>query len=119
MGGVPCDTRASASKKNFAPRLGIAYRLGSKKVIRTGYGITIDPDNMRNQRNAYPSVINQDFNPASQYQFVTTPGVAQASLRTGIPAPSFPDITKGTITPSTTVSPSTYLPTTGTSTFPI
>ena len=28
----------------FAPRLGIAYRLNNKTVIRTGVGITVDPD---------------------------------------------------------------------------
>jgi hypothetical protein len=117
-GGLPGDTGASASKKNFAPRFGMAYRLGAKTVIRTGYGITVDPDNMRNQRNAFPSVINQDYNPLNQYQFVTYPGVPQVSLRTGILPPTYPDISKGTITPSTTPSPSTYLPSTGTSTFP-
>ena len=53
-GGAPWDTGATASKKGFAPRIGLAYRLGTKTVIRTGYGITIDPDNMRNQRNAFP-----------------------------------------------------------------
>ncbi len=118
-GGVPWDTGATATKKNFAPRVGLAYRLGSKTVIRSGYGITVDPDNMRNQRNAYPSVINQDFTPASTYQFITNAGVPQTSLRTGIPAPSFPDITAGTIKPSNTASPTTYLPTTGlAATFP-
>ena len=110
-GGVPWDTGASASKKNFAPRIGLAYRLGSRTVIRSGYGITVDPDNMRNQRNAFPSVINQDFT-TNAYQFVQTPGVAQASLRTGIPAATYPDITVGTITPSPNPSSSTYLPTT-------
>jgi hypothetical protein len=117
-GGVPWDTGANASKKGFAPRLGVAYRLGPKTVIRTGYGITIDPDNMRNQRNAFPSVINQDYAPLNTYQFITYPGVAQVSLRNGIPAPTYPDITVGTIKPSTTASPSTYLPSTGTVTFP-
>jgi hypothetical protein len=119
QGGVPFDTGASANKKNFAPRIGIAYRLGEKMVIRTGYGITVDPDNMRNQRNAFPSVINQDFAAQNTFQFVTSiPGVAQASLRTGIPAPNFPDISTGTIKPNTTPSLTTYLPSTGTVTFP-
>ncbi len=119
QGGVPWDTGAGANKRNFAPRIGIAYRLGEKMVIRTGFGITVDPDNMRNQRNAFPSVINQDFAAQNTFQFVTSiPGVAQASLRTGIPAPTFPDISTGIIKPSTTPSLSTYLPSTGTVTFP-
>jgi hypothetical protein len=117
-GSVPWDTGASASKKGFAPRIGIAYRLGQKTVIRTGYGITVDPDNMRNQRNAFPSVVNQDFSPANTYQFVTYPGVPQVSLRTGIPTPVFPNISGGVITPSTTASTTSYLPSTGTVTFP-
>uniref|UniRef100_Q024C2 Cna B domain protein n=1 Tax=Solibacter usitatus (strain Ellin6076) TaxID=234267 RepID=Q024C2_SOLUE len=112
QGGVPWDTGASASKKGFAPRVGLAYRLGSKTVIRSGYGITIDPDNMRNQRNAFPSVVNQDFTPANSYMFVTTPGVAQASLRTGIPAATAPDLSTGKFTPSTVASTTTYLPST-------
>ncbi len=111
-GGVPWDTGATANKKNFAPRVGLAYRLGSKTVIRSGYGITVDPDNMRNQRNAFPSVVNQDFNQPATFQFDTTPGVTQASLRTGMPLPTFPDITVGKITASPNPSTSTYLPTT-------
>ncbi len=111
-GGVPWDSGASANKKNFAPRFGFAYRVGSKMVVRGGYGITVDPDNMRNQRNAFPSVVNQDYNQAATYQFDTTPGVTQASLRTGLPLPIFPDITAGKLTASTTPSATTYLPTT-------
>ena len=111
-GGVPWDSGASANKKNFAPRFGFAYRVGSKMVVRGGYGITVDPDNMRNQRNAFPSVVNQDYNQPATYQFDTTPGVTQASLRTGLPLPTFPDITAGKLTPSTTASSTTYLPST-------
>ncbi|HEY2014199.1 MAG TPA: TonB-dependent receptor, partial [Bryobacteraceae bacterium] len=122
-GGVPWDTGATANKKNFAPRFGAAYRLGSKTVVRTGYGITVDPDNMRNQRNAYPAVVNQDYSPANSYQFVSylgvpnAPQVSQVTLANGIPAPTFPDITVGTIKPSPIASPTTYLPSTGTTTF--
>ncbi len=123
-GGVPWDTGASASKKDFGPRFGVAYRLGSKTVIRSGYGISIDPDNMRNQRNQYPSTVLQDYTPPNTYQFVSYAGVpssdgaAQVKLSDGIPLPNFPDITVGTIKPSTAASLSTYLPTIGTATFP-
>jgi len=122
-GGVPSDTGATASKKNFGPRVGLAYRLGNKTVIRTGYGITIDPDNMRNQRNAFPSVINQDYSPLNTYQFISyasvpnSDGATQVKLSDGIPLPTYPNITVGTIKPATTASPSTYLPSTGTVTF--
>jgi hypothetical protein len=124
MGGVPWDTGAQANKKDFAPRIGAAYRLGTKTVIRSGYGISIDPDNMRNQRNQYPSIVNQDYNPLNTYQFVSYAGVpnsdgaAQVRLSDGIPYPTFPDITVGTIKPSPTSSTTTYLPSIGTATFP-
>jgi len=123
-GGVPWDTGATANKKNFAPRFGLAYRLGAKTVIRSGFGITVDPDNMRNQRNQYPSVINQDYSPANSYQFVSyanvpnSDGATQVKLSDGIPAPTFPNISVGTIKPANTASPTTYLPSTGTTTFP-
>jgi len=117
-GGVPWDTGANASKTGFAPRFGAAYRLGQKTVIRSGYGISIDPDNMRNQRNAFPSIVNQVFTPANTYQFVTYPGVPQVALADGLPAPTFPTIANGKFTSSTTPSLTTYLPTTSTATFP-
>jgi hypothetical protein len=122
-GNVPWDTGAHSNKKDFAPRFGVAYRLNDKTVIRSGFGITIDPDNMRNQRNAFPSVVNQDYSPLNSYQFVSYMGVpnapqtAQVTLADGIPAPTYPDISAGVLKPSTKASPSTYLPSTGTTTF--
>jgi hypothetical protein len=123
-GGIPSDTGATANKKDFGPRLGLAYRLGTKTVIRSGYGISIDPDNMRNQRNQYPSIVNQDYNPAATYQFISFAGIpnstgsTQVKLSDGIPIPNFPDITVGTIKPSTVQSLTTYLPNISTATFP-
>jgi len=123
-GGVPWDTGASASKKGFAPRFGVAYRLGAKTVFRGGYGITDDPDNMRDQRNAFPSIVNNFYQPSTAYQFISYAGVAnsdgatQVSLTDGIPLPTFPDLQAGKITPSTTASPTTYGPATSTVTFP-
>jgi hypothetical protein len=119
-GGIPWDTGATATKKGFAPRFGLAYRLGSNTVIRGGYGISIDPDNMRNQRNAFPSVVNQDFSPANTYQFVMQPGTATPlTLVSGLPLPIFPDITVGTIKGAATSTTTTFAPSTAISaTFP-
>ncbi len=119
-GGVPWDTGASASKKGFAPRFGMAYRLGSKSVIRAGYGISVDPDNMRNQRNSFPSVVNQDYTPANTYQFIMYPGTTTPlTLVNGLPLPIFQDISQGKLTPAATSTTTTFAPTTNLgSTFP-
>jgi hypothetical protein len=122
--GVPWDAGATASKKGFAPRLGLAYRLNEKTVIRSGYGISVDPDNMRNQRNQYPSIVNQVYQPPNTYQFISYAGVpnsdgaTQVKLSDGLPLPSYPVITGGVLTPSTTGANGTYLPSTSTVTFP-
>ncbi len=123
-GGVPWNTGATATKKDFAPRLGVAYRLNGRTVIRSGYGISIDPDNMRNQRNQYPAIVNQVYQPPNTYQFISYAGVpnsdgsTQVSLADGVPLPTFPIISTGTIKPSPTASLTTYLPSTSTVTFP-
>ncbi len=123
-GGIPWSAGATANKKDFAPRLGAAYRLNEKTVIRAGYGVSVDPDNMRNQRNQYPSIVNQVYQPLNTYQFISYAGVpnsdgsSQVSLTNGLPLPTFPSIAVGVIKPSPTSSPTTYLPSTSTVTFP-
>jgi hypothetical protein len=123
-GGQPWNAGASAGKKDFGPRIGLAYRLNEKTVIRTGYGISTDPDNMRNQRNQYPNTVVTSYTPATTYQFISYAGVAnsdgatQVSLADGIPVPTFPNISAGVLKPSPTASTTTYLPSTTTSTFP-
>jgi len=123
-GGVPWNTGATANKKDFAPRLGLAYRVNDKTVIRSGYGISVDPDNMRNQRNQFPSNVTAAYTPLNTYQFISYAGVpnsdgsTQVSLADGIPLPVFPNISAGTFKPSTAASTTTYLPSLGTVTFP-
>jgi Carboxypeptidase regulatory-like domain/TonB dependent receptor-like, beta-barrel/TonB-dependent Receptor Plug Domain len=43
VGVVPKDLGIEMSKKMFAPRAGLAYRLTDTFVLRAGYGITNDP----------------------------------------------------------------------------
>lgn len=102
LGGVPYDTGVDAGHGNFAPRLGAAYRLGEKMVIRTGYGLTIDPNNFRSLRDAYPAVISQQLSGTNSY----TPA---GSLAVGLPPVDLPDISSGKL-----IFPSTL----GTTTFP-
>jgi len=57
---------APASKKPFAPRLGVAYRLTDKTVVRGGYGIFFDSAETReidDSGDIYPFVVRASPNP--------------------------------------------------------
>ncbi|MCU1236107.1 MAG: Cna domain protein [Candidatus Solibacter sp.] len=88
LGGVPRNTGVDAGLGVIAPRLGVAWRLGQKTVIRAGYGITVDPNNFRAMRDAYPAVISQQLSGLTSYR-------AAGSLETGLPPVDFPDINTG------------------------
>jgi hypothetical protein len=72
-------------KGQLAPRLGIAYRMNDKTVVRVGAGISIDPNSFRYLRDDYPATISTQFTGASSFQQAGT-------LRTGIPAVVGPDL---------------------------
>ena len=61
VGSVPGDDGVDVGHGMFAPRLGVAYRLGSKTVIRAGYGISADPNNFRALRDTFPNITNMDY----------------------------------------------------------
>jgi hypothetical protein len=60
LGNIPQDDRIDIGRGQFLPRLGVAYRLHDKTVIRTGYAMSADPNNWRYFRNAYPSAVISD-----------------------------------------------------------
>ncbi len=90
VGSNPRDTGVSVGIGQFAPRLGLAYRLSEKTVIRAGYGMSVDPISFKNMRDAYPATISSQFSGANNFS-------AAGSLRTGIPAVQGPDLTQGTL----------------------
>ena len=87
-GDVPEDVGLKLKTWYFAPRLGMAYRLGDKQVVRVGYGRTINPlPWSRPLRGSFPYDIN--FNAtANQFFSVTT-------LAGGIPPVPIPDFNSG------------------------
>ena len=90
FGGTPRDVGIQVSKRLFAPRIGLAYRLGDKMVVRTGYGITYDPLPFgRPLRGLYPSTITGSWTPG-----VTTYGWVN-NIDQGIPDIPLPDVSKG------------------------
>jgi hypothetical protein len=70
---------AAGSKKPFAPRIGLAYRLGDKTVIRGGYGIFFDSSETReidDSGDIYPFVVRANDNPTTDVPQCGTPGFA-------------------------------------------
>ncbi len=90
-GNVPVANGLSVSKKLFAPRLGIAYRLSENTVIRTGYGLSYDPlPFSRPLRGFYPLTINNVYNSTNSF-------TAVSPLSSGIPALVEPDLSSGVV----------------------
>jgi hypothetical protein len=42
-GSIPKDVGLEAGKDNFAPRLGVVYRMNDDTVVRSGFGVTYNP----------------------------------------------------------------------------
>ncbi len=92
-GNVPKGAGVTTSKKLFAPRLGIAYRLNSDTVIRTGYGITYNPMVFgRPLRGFYPLTIGSDFTNPTNPSFLPA-----GQIERGIPEICCPNLSAGVI----------------------
>ncbi len=90
-GNTPENAGITVSHKLFAPRIGLAYRLNEKTVIRTGYGINYDPIPFsRPLRGWYPLVIDAAFTAPNGFSPAGT-------IEKGVPPVIGPDISSGAI----------------------
>src|SRR5204863_7569590 len=89
VNGVPTSTGVDVGLGQLAPRLGVAWRVTGKTVLRGGFGITIDPNSFRYLRDAYPSVISLQLTAQTTY-------LSAGSLRTGLPGVTGPALSRGT-----------------------
>jgi hypothetical protein len=90
-GDVPVGNGITVSKALFSPRLGIAYRLDDKTVIRTGYGLNYDPMPFsRPLRGMYPITVTFDFDRSNSFELFRT-------LADGIPPVNGPDLDTGVV----------------------
>jgi len=99
-GSVPLDDGVDAGHGQFLPRMGIAYRLSSKTVIRAGYGMAADNNNWRFLRNTYPLTTNTDNQPSGFVPAGSLTGETLApypGLAAGIAAATFPNISTGIV----------------------
>ncbi|MBI4893253.1 MAG: TonB-dependent receptor [Acidobacteria bacterium] len=96
-GSTPVSTGVTTSKALFAPRVGIAWRANQRFVIRTGYGISIDPFPLAIPlRSSYPTVIEQNAVAANSF-------ASAGRIAAGIPLAALPDISSGVVALPATV----------------
>ncbi|MDR3714286.1 MAG: TonB-dependent receptor, partial [Puia sp.] len=89
-GNTPASAFISNGRGMFVPRVGIDYRTDNKTVIRTGYGISVDPQNLLNARNTYPAQIALSQSGANSY-------VPTTNFTTGIPSITIPNLSTGEV----------------------
>jgi hypothetical protein len=88
VGGNPMNMGLQSRFKYFAPRLGIAYRLDDKTVIRTGFGISYTPFPDNNWAYNYPVRSNNLYTSnGNSYAVAVLPGGAPPTFQNGFPAP--------------------------------
>jgi hypothetical protein len=113
-GSEPMDDGVNVGHGQLLPRVGIAYRLGSKTVVRTGYGMSADSNNWRFFRNNYPATTNSDVpSTTSFYPTASLTGetlVPYPGLTAGIPVVAIPDISSGVVPLPTNVAPGYTVP---------
>lgn len=103
INGNPRNAGVNVGWGDIGPRLGIAYRLDEKTVVRLGFGISVDPNSFRAERDAYPATIGLSINGATAY-------TASGSLATGLPPIVGPNIASGSFLLPTNITTTTFNP---------
>jgi len=80
IGNIPMNLGVKNQPRSFAPRLGLAFRVNPKTVLRAGYGISYAPRFISNY--GFPVRQQNTYDPPNSFS-------AAGSMATGIPAPDF------------------------------
>ena len=94
VNGNPQNAGVNIPKTSFVPRLGVAYRVNERLVIRAGAGITTDSDSMRYLRDSFPIDQAPNFS-GSGADTIAVNGTQALPLSVGIPNPSAPNTSTG------------------------
>jgi hypothetical protein len=118
-GSVPKNDGVNVGHGMFEPRIGIAYQVTPKTVVRMGGAMGSDSNNWRYLRNDYPSVINTSYtgtstggtnysstSPAASFTGTNATG-PYAGLPIGIVAPALPNVTTGAVPLALSINTST------------
>jgi carboxypeptidase family protein len=111
-GSNPNNLGIATHYKDFAPRLGLAYRWKESTVFRAGFGISYTPFPDNSYAYNFPVRANVAFNPAvvSFGPAVLTDGVTPATFENGFPPLTLPVVpSNGVITTSTSAAAAAVL----------
>ncbi|HEV2645355.1 MAG TPA: TonB-dependent receptor [Acidobacteriaceae bacterium] len=101
VGGQPSNLGLQTVYRNFAPRLGAAYRVNEKLVVRGGIGVSFVPFLDNNYAYNYPIKTSTNYNAGTPYGPALNPAGGVVNLATGIPAtPTVAFASDGTLTES-------------------
>ncbi len=87
VGGNPMNLGMMEKYHDFAPRVGLAYRLTDKDVIRGGFGMSYQPFEDNTYAYNFPVKQNNAFNSLSGFGPALLPGGNPATLEQGFPPP--------------------------------
>ena len=116
FGNTPVDNGVDVGHGQFLPRLGIAYRLDPKMVVRLGYGMSADSNNWRFFRNNFPATTNSDRQQPANLAFAPAASLTGTTLApypnlpVGIPIVPLPDLSSGVIPLPPGVNPGSTVP---------
>lgn len=97
VNGNPKNAGINSGWGMIVPRLGVAYRVTERTVLRAGGGITEDPDSLRFLRDSFPEDQSPQFS-APQNNTVAidpTQNNLPLTLAVGIPLPPAPSLASG------------------------
>ena len=86
---MPSNAYVDVGLGQLDPRVGIAYRVTEKTVVRMGFGMSTDPSSFFSEMvNTYPSTVSQIIPGVNSYS-------AAGNLVTGLPSFSGPNLSLG------------------------
>jgi len=101
IGNNPMNLGLQSNKKNFAPRLGLAYRFTEKTVVRAGFGISYEPFPDNTYAYNFPVRQNNAFNSLNGFSQALLANGQPATMAAGFPPPTPAVIpSNGIITPA-------------------
>jgi hypothetical protein len=97
VNGNPINAGINVGWGLIVPRVGIAYRVNDRTVVRAGGGITEDPDNFRFLRDTFPVDLAQNYSGTASNTVAVDPSQNNLplTLAVGIPAAVFPSYASG------------------------